>query len=58
MKFRVGVVTLKGNIMAENFETRPEIDDYLLKIDETEGLKCYRIVDGTTKEVIEKWSKT
>jgi len=57
MKFRVGIVTLNGDIKAENFDTKPEADDYLLKMDEKEGLKQYRIIDKETGEVIEKWSK-
>lgn len=57
MKFRVGVVTMKGDIKSENFNSRDEVDNYLLKIDETEGLKLYRVIDYNTKEIIEKWHK-
>ena len=57
MKFRVAVVTMQGNITSENFENRSQVDDYLLKIDEAEQLKCYKIIDTETKEVIEQWRK-
>ena len=51
--YRVGIITKKGNAVSHNAETKEEIDDFLLFIDEKEGLKFYRIVDKKTNEVIE-----
>ena len=51
MIYRVGVVTKTMKFLGSTFKTREEVDDYLLRIDETEGLKKYRIMaDG---EIIE-----
>jgi hypothetical protein len=49
---RVGIISKLGNIYSIN-GTREEIDDYLLDIDNREGLKFYRIIDIDTKEIIE-----
>ena len=47
MIYRVGVVTKTMKFLGSTFKTREEVDDYLLRIDETEGLKKYRIMaDG------------
>ena len=54
---RVALVTMQGTIKSENFELRSQADDYLLKIDEAEQLKCYKIIDIETKEIIENWRK-
>jgi len=51
--FRVGIVTEKGNILSKNCPTRGKVDDYLLEIDEQEGLKKYRILDKDTNTIIE-----
>ena len=51
MIYRAGVVTKTMKFLGSTFKTREEVDDYLLRIDETEGFKKYRImVDG---EIIE-----
>ncbi len=51
--FRVALITDKGEVLGKNFETKSEIDDYLLSIMETKGVKRYRIKDKTTNEIIE-----
>lgn len=56
MSFRVALITKLGTPYSLNAETRQEIDDFLLSIDEKEGLKLYRIIIKETNEVIEKYS--
>jgi RNase P/RNase MRP subunit p30 len=51
--FRVAIITKLGTAYSLNAETRQEIDDFLLSIDEKEGLKIYRIIIKETNEVIE-----
>ena len=51
--FRVALITKLGTTYSLNAETRQEIDDFLLSIDEKEGLKIYRIIIKETNEVIE-----
>ena len=51
--FRVALITKLGNPYSLNAETRQEIDDFLLSIDEKEGLKIYRIIIKETGEIIE-----
>ena len=55
---RVAIITKTGNTLSLNAETRQEIDDFLLSIDEKEGLKVYRIICKETGETLEKWSIT
>jgi len=51
--FRVALITKLGTAYSLNAETRQEIDEFLLSIDEKEGLKLYRIIIKETNEVIE-----
>jgi hypothetical protein len=51
--YRVAIVSKIGNTFSINAETRQEIDDYLLHIEEVEGLKFYRIIDKETGDIIE-----
>lgn len=51
--FRVAIITKLGIAYSLNAETRQEIDEFLLSIDEKEGLKLYRIIIKETNEVIE-----
>lgn len=44
--FRVGIVSLKGKIEHKDFKTRDEVDNYILEIDEKEGIKNFRIEDN------------
>jgi len=53
MSFRVALITKLGTTYSLNAETRQEIDEYLLSMDEKEGLKLYRIIDKQTGELIE-----
>ena len=41
--FRVGLVTLQGVKEAKDFETRDEVDTYILEIDEKETVTRFRI---------------
>jgi hypothetical protein len=41
--FRVGIVTNKGRIEAQNFSTRDEADTYILSFDKEEIVTHYRI---------------
>ena len=50
--FRVALITKLGTTYSLNAETRQEIDEYLLSMDEKEGLKLYRIIDKQTGELI------
>jgi hypothetical protein len=42
----VGAVTKTMKFLGSTFKTREEVDDYLLRIDESDGLKKYRIEYG------------
>jgi hypothetical protein len=46
MIYRVGIVTNTMKFLGSTFKTREEVDDYLLRIDEAEGLKKYRIEEN------------
>lgn len=50
--YRLACISKLGNTFSLN-GTREEIDNELLRIDEVEGIKIYRIIDHDTKEVIE-----
>jgi hypothetical protein len=50
---RVAIISKLGNPFSHNAETRQEIDDFLLSIDEKEGLKLYRIINKDTGETLE-----
>lgn len=41
--FRVGIVTNKGRIEAKNFDTRDQVDDYILSFDNDETVTHFRI---------------
>lgn len=51
--YRVVLITDTGDILSNNFNTKNEVDDYILSIMETKGVKRYRIKDKTTDEIIE-----
>lgn len=53
LNFKVGIVTNKGRIESKDFETRDEVDNYILSFDKEEQVTRYRIIDLKTKEVIE-----
>jgi hypothetical protein len=48
--FHVGIVTKTGNIIGKEFLTRAEADDYILKIDEQEGVRRADILNKDTGE--------
>jgi len=52
--FRVGLVTKKGGIISENFETREEADDYILTKNEELEVRYARIINKETgkREVV------
>ena len=48
--YRVGLITEKGGVISENFNTREEIDDYILSKDEELTVKYARILNRETKK--------
>jgi len=46
MKYRVGITTNKGRIEAHNFESREQVDDYILSFDKDEVITHYRIEEN------------
>lgn len=50
---RVAIVTKKGNIRSLNAEVRDKIDEFLIKIDDEEGLKRYKVIVKETGEILE-----
>lgn len=53
-KFRVGIIKKDGKAIAKNFNTKEEVDTFVLEVAEKEGVKYYKVIDKQTKEVIEK----
>lgn len=53
MRYRVAVITKKGFPKSHNADTRDEIDEFLIKIDDEDGIKYFRILDKQTGEIIE-----
>lgn len=51
--YRVALITKNGEIKSKNSNIREKIDDFILSIDEKEGVKHYRIMDKETKKIIE-----
>jgi ABC-type tungstate transport system permease subunit len=43
MAYRVGITTNKGRIEALNFESREQVDDFILSFDKEEVITHYRI---------------
>jgi hypothetical protein len=52
LKYRIAVSTNKG-FTHENFQTKEEVDTWLLNLMEKEEVKRYRIKDMETGEIIE-----
>jgi len=44
--FRVGITTNKGRIEALNFDTREQVDDFILGFDKDEIITHYRIEEN------------
>ncbi len=53
MKYRCGIITNKGNIISENFNSRDDVETWVLKMMDKEGVKHYKVFDRETKELIE-----
>jgi len=51
--YRVAVITDKRTALSENFNTRGECEDFLLKCMDNEGVKYYRIKNKDTGELVE-----
>lgn len=51
--FRVAIITNKGRVESNNFETRDQVDNYILSFDKEETVKSYRIKDIKTGNIIE-----
>ncbi len=52
--FRIGIVKKDGTIISQNFDTKPEAEDFVLDLAEKEGIKFYKIKDKKTGEIVEK----
>jgi len=50
---RVAIITKKGTVRSLNAETRDKIDEFLIKIDDKEGIKRFRVINKETGEVLE-----
>ena len=44
--FRVGITSNKGRIEARNFESREQVDDFILSFDKDEVITHYRIEEN------------
>lgn len=55
MKFRVGIITKDKDLktISNNFNTKEEVDNFVLEIAERFGVKYYKVIDRETKEIIE-----
>jgi hypothetical protein len=51
--YRVAIITQKGDIISENFATRDEVDEFLVLIDDSDGIKKFRVLDKDTNEIVE-----
>ena len=51
--FRVAIITNNDKLLSSNFETKEEVDEYILNIMDKEGVKRYRILDKDKGEIIE-----
>lgn len=51
--YRVVALTDKGNYLGKNFDTKDEVDTWILELDEKDGIKRFRIMDKTTNKIIE-----
>jgi len=51
--YRVGIITDEGKPIGKNFNTKDEVDNFILEIMETKGAKFFKIKDKTTGEIIE-----
>lgn len=51
--YRVAIITKKGDIISENFATRDEVDEFLVLVDDNEGIKKFRVMDKENKEIVE-----
>ena len=51
--YRVGIIPDKGKPIGKNFNTKNEVDNFILEIMETIGVKYFKIKDKTTGEIIE-----
>ena len=54
LKYRVGIILKNGNAVAKNVATKGAADTYILEVDEKQGVKHYRVMDRTTKEIVVK----
>lgn len=53
-KLRVGIITKDKQTISKNFDTKGEVDTFVLEIAERFGVKYYKVINRETKEVIEK----
>lgn len=50
MKYRVAIITKDGKSIGRNFDNRNEVEDFILKIDDKNGVKRADILNRETKE--------
>jgi len=50
MKYRLGILKKDGKIIAKNFNTQGEAEDYILTISEKENIKRADLMNKETKE--------
>ena len=53
-QYRVGIITKDGNPISNNFNTKKEVDNFVLEIAERFRVKFYKVINIETREVIEK----
>jgi len=53
MKFRVGIITKNKQTLSNNFNSKEEVDNFVLEIAERFGVKYYKVIDKQTREIIE-----
>ena len=53
-KFRVGIIKKNGEMIAENFNTKDEVDNFVLEVAEQSGVKYYKVIDRQTQKIIER----
>jgi len=54
MRYHVAIITKSGNIVSKNCQTLPEADDFILTVDNGEGVKRADILNKETgkREVV------
>ena len=51
--FRCVILPEKGNLISKNFETREEVDEWVLSMMNETEIKMFRVKDKDTGEIVE-----